>query len=248
MTGLNGQKILVGYSGVLTLAVVVALLSGFTGEGGSTRFDTITVQRINIAEPDGKIRMVLSNNRRFPGLIIHGREYPHEGRKADATAGVLFFDGDATESGGLTFGGKKDAQGKISRWGHLSFDRYDQDQMFTISAEDNGTSFGSSIQMLELPSWPIQEYLDLIDRIQHLPPEQQQAALDEFWKTHPKGNTRTVLSSATHPTTPGSNYNGLQLQDTSGKDRARLQVDGAGNPSLEFLDAAGNVTHRYPQN
>ena len=248
MTGMNGQKLLIGYSGVLTLAVVAALLSGFTAEGGSTRFDTITVQRINVVEPDGKIRMVLSNNRRFPGLMIHGREYPHEDRKARNTAGMLFFDADATESGGLTYGGKKDAQGNISRWGHLSFDRYDQDQMFTISAEDDGTNFGSAIRMLELPSWPIQEYLDLVARIQNMPPEQQQAALDEFWKTHPRGNTRTVFSSATYPATPGNNYNSLQLQDTSGKDRARLQVDGDGNPSLEFLDAAGNVTHRYPPN
>lgn len=36
---------------------------------------------------------------------------------------MLFYDAHATESGGLTLGGQKDAQGQTSRFGHFSFDR-----------------------------------------------------------------------------------------------------------------------------
>jgi hypothetical protein len=222
MRRITGQGFLVVYSGLLTAAVTVLFTSGFssTEAGGSQRFDTLTVQRINIVEPDGTLRMVLANNRRIPNIIIHGREYPDfNGRKASTAAGILFYDAQATESGGLTFGGRKDANGAISRFGHLSFDRYDQDQMFSIDATDDGTTHASSIRMIDQPNWPIQELLDLLERIQTLPPDQQQAEIAKFLETHPLGaGTRTILANDQQ----------------------------AGNPSLKFLDENGNVTHSYP--
>lgn len=128
----GSQKVLAAYSGVLTLVFAVTMLSGFVDQRGA-RFDTITVQRINVVEPDGTLRMVLTNNRRLPGVIQHGKEYPDfADRKGRTTAGILFYDAEGSESGGLTFGGRKDAQGNIDRFGHFSFDRYEQDQMFAI--------------------------------------------------------------------------------------------------------------------
>lgn len=38
----------------------------------------------------------------------------------------------------------------------------------------------------------------------------------------------------------------LELYDKHGVPRSRLQVDGAGAPSLEFLDASGKPTARLP--
>jgi hypothetical protein len=96
-----------------------------TSENRNPSFDTITVQRINVVEPDGTLRMVLTNNNRIPGVIVPGHEYADYGnRKPTTAAGILFYDAQATESGGLTFGGRKDSQtGRINRFGHLSFDR-----------------------------------------------------------------------------------------------------------------------------
>jgi len=39
----------------------------------------------------------------------------------------------------------------------------------------------------------------------------------------------------------------LNLSDRNGKPRLRLTVDSLGTPSLEFLDATGNVTSRLPE-
>ncbi|GFE84294.1 hypothetical protein GCM10011487_62940 [Steroidobacter agaridevorans] len=246
----HGHKLLAAYAGVLTVGVTAALLSGFTGDNMNPRFDTISVQRINVVEPDGKIRMVLTNNNRIPGLIINGHEYADYGnRKASTAAGMLFYDAQATESGGLTFGGLKNAQGQISRFGHFSFDRYNQDQMLTISAADDGTNHRAEIKMIDQPSWPIEEYLDLLDSIQHLPPAEQEQAIAEFFQTHPPGaGLRTLLGTQTYPTLPAESRNTLNLRDDQGRERARLTVAADGTPSLEFLDAAGNVTHRYPPN
>ncbi len=246
----NNQTFLTVYSGMLTLGLAVILLSGFTSGTNSPAFDTITVQRINVVEPDGTLRMVISNNNKIPGIIFQGHEYPDfTGRKGSTEAGMLFYDAQATESGGLTFGGKKDAQGTISRFGHLSFDRYNQDQMLTIDASDDGTNAASSIEMIDQPTWSMAEYLDLLVSIQNLPPDQQQAAKDRFFQTHPPGaGARTILDNVNEPGAPANNQNGLFLKDAGGKDRANLEIDSSSTPFLDFLDPSGTVTNRYPPN
>ena len=96
------QHVLLIYSGVLTVVLCVVLLSGASSRK-KTSFDEIDVKRINLVEPDGTIRMVISNRADFPGLIVKGKEYPHDRQ----TAGMLFFDDEGTENGGLIFGGAK---------------------------------------------------------------------------------------------------------------------------------------------
>ncbi|HYU16398.1 MAG TPA: hypothetical protein VEL05_10010 [Candidatus Acidoferrum sp.] len=243
----GSQKFLAVYSGFLTLVVTCVALGGFASPGRHATFDTITVERIDVVEPDGTLRMVITNNSRIPGIVLHGHEYAdYGGRKATTAAGILFYDAQATESGGLTYGGRRDADGNISRFGHLSFDRYDQDQMFTIDAADDGTNHASSVTMLDQPSWSIEEYLRLLDTIQDLPPDEQEARIDEFLETHPLGAVRTVLASENYPDLPSASQNALHIRDAAGQERTRLGVDADGRPTLEFRDQAGITTHVYP--
>jgi hypothetical protein len=249
MKKIDGQKLLVTYSGVLTLLVCAALVSGFTDSGNrNARFDTITVQRINVVEPDGTLRMVLSNNNRVPTIIINGQAYPDlTNRRGSTEAGIWFYDAHGSESGGLTFGGRFDENETIPRFGHLSFDRHNQDQMFSLDARDDGTNFRTSIRMIDQPNWPIQELLDLLVRIQNLPPEQQEAELNAFFQTHPPGaGTRTLLTSDNLPDAPAQNRNVLLFRDTEQTDRVRLGINATSDGSLEFLDAQGMVTYKIP--
>jgi hypothetical protein len=131
------DRFLAVYSGVITAALLFTVTNVTTGLAAPPKkvsFEEIDVTRINVVEPDGTLRLVISDKTRFPGLIVKGKEYPHD-RK---TAGVLFFDDEGTENGGLIFGGMKDKSGKVSTYGHLSFDKYMQDQVFTIDASDDG--------------------------------------------------------------------------------------------------------------
>lgn len=48
----------------MTLGVVWLGLSGVTAP--ATKFDTIDVQRINVREPDGTLRLTISNKARIP--------------------------------------------------------------------------------------------------------------------------------------------------------------------------------------
>ena len=53
--------------------------------------------------------------------------------------GLIFFNDEGTENGGLVFMGHKDATGKYSATGHLSFDQYNQNQVLYLQyADDNG--------------------------------------------------------------------------------------------------------------
>src|SRR5262249_56629978 len=91
------------YSGVLTAVLAVTFLGGLGTRPQKAKFDEIDVQRINVWEPDGTLRMVISDKAHFPGLIIRGKEYPHPRPQA----GMLFFNNEGTENGGLYLAGDK---------------------------------------------------------------------------------------------------------------------------------------------
>ena len=56
---------------------------------------------------------------------------------------------------------------------HLSFDRYEQDQVLSIDAQNYNDQSAVALRMWDRPSWSIVEYLELLDRIAGLPEEQQ---------------------------------------------------------------------------
>src|SRR5579872_3822414 len=72
-------KILVVYSTVVTTLLAIFVLTGFAAPRIS-RFDEIDVQRINVRESDGTLRMVISNQARLPGVIERGKEHPKADR------------------------------------------------------------------------------------------------------------------------------------------------------------------------
>ncbi|MEZ5428231.1 MAG: hypothetical protein R2747_18320 [Pyrinomonadaceae bacterium] len=123
------------YSGILTVVFAVTVFSGFS-TSKPKNFDEINVHRINILEPDGTLRFVLSNRNRFPGTYIKGKEEPRSDRP---TGGIIFLNDEGSETGGLIWGGSRDEKGNVKSHGHLSFDQYMATQVFAVSAfEEDG--------------------------------------------------------------------------------------------------------------
>lgn len=238
---LSSQRFLATYSGLLTLVFLFAILTGFARVEPKQTFDEITVHRINVVEPDGTIRLVLTNTANSPGIYIKNKEYPHpHSRKG---AGLLFFDEEGTEDGGLSYGIEKDHNGRvIGSNGHLSFDQYMQDQIFTIDAGRDGDKKYSILRMDDRGDYHIMDALEAVTRISKLPANQQQAELKKFQETHPGDHPRVILGRARD----GGSV--LQLKDTEGRDRIVLRVAPDGAPKLQFLDAAGKVLSELPQN
>jgi hypothetical protein len=232
----NGNRFLVAYSGVLTAVLALTLLTA-AEKSRKASFDEIDVQRVNIVEPDGTVRLVLSNKALFPGIIFKKKEYPHPNRK---TAGILFFDDEGTENGGLIYGGEKDKDGKVSAYGHLSFDQYDQDQVFTIDASEDGGYRKARLSIWDRPGYSIEELLALQDRIKSLPEDEQKAEYAKFFSGRQQAQPRVFL---------GKSDNGsvsLRLNDKQGRERLILEVTPEGNPIVRFLDQNGRETTRVP--
>jgi hypothetical protein len=63
-----------------------------------TTFATLTAQRINIVDPDGTTRLVISNSALFPEAKVRGRTYK---RSVHGPAGMVFYNANGTETGGI---------------------------------------------------------------------------------------------------------------------------------------------------
>lgn len=136
MNVLINQRFLTIYSGTLTLIFAVTVLYGFSAARRSETFDQISVHRINVVEPDGTLRMVISNRNKLPGIIVRGKEQPF----ARPQAGMLFYNDEGSENGGLIFSGRKNEKGEVvDSGGSLSFDKYGDNQIVQLAGVDDST-------------------------------------------------------------------------------------------------------------
>ena len=102
------MRFLKGYAfGATSLIIVLSILAFRRSD--NPHFKEIDVQRINVREPDGKLRMVISNSTLSPGPIAYGKPFGYPG---GSRPGIIFYNDEETENGGLTFGGKRDEIGR----------------------------------------------------------------------------------------------------------------------------------------
>lgn len=131
-----GRQFLVIYSAVLSTIFAVVMLTGASGHR-SQSFDEIQVHRINVVEPNGTLRMVISDKDRLPPVIVKGKERPEMGEPRPQ-AGMLFYNDEGSENGGLIFGGHQNEKGEVvDAGGSLSFDRYGAGQVVQLAGVDD---------------------------------------------------------------------------------------------------------------
>jgi hypothetical protein len=200
-------------------------------------FGTITVRRINVVEPDGTVRLTISNRADFPGAWRHKKEYPRPDRRQ--AAGMLFMSEEGTELGGLIWGAHQNPDGSIESHGHLSLDQYEENQIFALDAGQEGKEKFSRITIADQGDFPIEEKRNAVEEIDKLPSEKQDAAWRNFFATHRHDVKRLVLGRLPDRTV------GLTLRDENGKVRILLAVQADGKPVLRFLDDAGNVVREF---
>ena len=229
----SDQRFLAIYSGVLTIVFAVSVLCGFAALR-SQSLDQLTVHRINFVEPDGTPRLIISDRAEFPGMFMRGKEYPRPDRRD--VAGLLFMNDEASEMGGLIWAGLKDQDGKIQNHGHLSFDQYEQDQIFAIDSGREDQDRFSAIRIGERGDYPIQQAIDASSEINKLPKDQQAAEWKKFFTTHTGDANRTYLGRSSDKSAS------LRIKDEQGQDRIIIRVDAGGKPVIQFLDEGGKVS------
>lgn len=227
-----GQRFLVLYSGVLTAVFAVSVLGGFVAAPKKATLQELDVQRINVVEPDGTLRMVISDKARFPGAIVKGKEYTHERH----TAGMLFYNDEGTENGGLTFGGHKDASGRIvDSGGGLTFDKYEQDQLVQLIGMDDSGGHDAGLIVSDRPDRPITSELLEMAKIKAMPAAERDKLMQQRRQDAYYGANRITVVRGDDGVAK------ISLRDAHGHPRIVLGVAEDGTSSLQFLDADGKV-------
>jgi hypothetical protein len=211
-----------------TLAFTVLAVSAFRQAPEPTKFEEISVERINVIEKDGTPRLILSNKARFPGLIIKRKEYPHPRNQA----GMLFFSDEGTENGGLGTSVTTDAQGYRAS-GQIMFDQYNQDQSVGLSYQDANGRRSAALRVWDRGNIPIEEFYQMVQRVRAMPDGPEKTR--EMEKLSVGTATRLVAGRLPDSTSA------VVLSDAEGKPRLRLVVEAQGTARIEFLDATGKV-------
>jgi hypothetical protein len=238
MNLLSSQKFLALYSGVLTLVFAATVLGGFVVLRNPT-FGVINARRINIVEPDGTVRMTISNRADFPGGWLHKKESARPDRRE--AAGMLFMSEEGTEQGGLIWGASQLPDGTIENHGHLSLDQYEDNQIFALDAGQEGNDKFSRITITDQGDYPIEVKRRAEDRIGKLPEDKRDDAWTQFFATHRHDVNRLILGRS-----PDGSV-GLSLRDGGGKARILLSVQSDGKSVLQFLDEDGRVVSEFPR-
>ena len=227
------------YSIVITLVLGVI---AFTTVGQATqnqkqKFDEIDVERINIVEKDGKLKMVISNaERQHPGTI-DGRTLSRK-----RPPGLLFFNDAGDESGGLSFSGNQ-RDGKGNAGALLAFDRFRQDQTVGLQYGESNGQYSAGLRVWDRPEASLGPVIDKLSAIEKMADGPEKTAAMQALREMPAAMAaeRVMVGRDREQAAV------VRLADVKGRPRIKLYVDAAGVPKLEFLDETGKVTFSLPQ-
>ena len=227
-----------------TLILLIALGAYVWSARGYARVTLIEAERINIVGEDGRPLMALSNRQRLPGPTMNGKEYPPEvadGR--NLLAGMIFFNEEGDEVGGLIFNGFQREDGGHAALAHLSFDQWKQNQVLALQYNDNGRTRRAGLHAWDRPTdVGMDVQLDRGLRMLNATETERGALREEAVAERARGEygaQRLFVGSRDRVAQ-------VQLHDPDGRVRAQLYVDEAGVARLEFLDEAGEVVAAYP--
>jgi hypothetical protein len=234
-------RMLKGYAAVMTVVMIVLSVAAFHQPEQKSRFSELDVERINIVEPDGKLRMVISNRPRSTGPIYRGQPFGYAG---GGRPGIIFFNDEGSENGGLTLTGTRNANGRYTASSHFAFDQFDQDQVLYLQYSDNNGQRRAGLTVMDRADLNIHEFVLERDSINRIPDAAaRQAALERL--TAPRDGVPLQAQRVYVGRDAGKNAL-VNLSDVMGRTRLRMLVDSAGRARLEFLDESGRVTYSLP--
>ena len=224
------------YAVVATLCCAVLLLSAFAFQNKRQKFEEIDVERINIVEKDGKLRMVISNQERQHPGIVNGKIIKRSGPRSP---GMIFFNHLGDEMGGLVFG----ENGEKGHFGSITFDKVRNDQAigFRYVESDNGT-YQTGLELWQQPNLPSDVLGAKYDTVRKIPDgAERKAAIQAMIDKGELATGRLFLGKRR------DNSTALEMADMKGKPRIKMVVLADGTPELDFLDEAGKVIYSLPE-
>jgi len=220
-------------SSVLVVLATAAFRQGTT----SQRFDEITVQRMNVADANGTLRLVIANKDRMHPGVMDGKVID----RPRPVAGLLFFNDEGDEVGGLTITGQVRDGVRRANAG-LMFDQLKQDQTIGLTYSEGNGQRTAGLQVWDRSDKPLSELIEQLNAANRIADAtEREAAVRRIREAAPAGPRRVFVGKTADRTAS------VSLADAAGKPRLTLTVDAAGNPRIEFLDENGKIVDRIPQ-
>ena len=224
------------YAAAATFVCSALLLTGFrSAPQERTKFTEIDVERINVVEKDGRLRLVISNRERQHHGVVDGVTLP---RPNGRPPGIIFFNHQGNEAGGLVV----DENGGQGHFLSLTFDKSRQDQTIGLQhlESDNGSYF-AGVKIWDRPHNSLADVVRMYERVQQMPDGTARSAAMDTVRAQAFGPERIIIGRQRDRSAT------IELADAQGKPRIRLLVSDVGNPRLEFLDANGAVVESLPR-
>jgi len=225
------------YVVVSSLALVFLTTTALRQAGKPQNLGEITVERINVVDAYGTLRLVIANkDRMHPGVMdgtVIDRPRP--------VAGLLFFNDEGDEVGGLTITGQvRDGARRASAG--LMFDQLKQDQTIGLTYSEGNGQRTAGLQVWDRSDRPLSELIEQLNAANRIAdPAEREAAIKKVRDAAPAGPRRVFVGKAADRSA------NISLADANGKPRLTLTVDATGSPRIEFLDENGKIVERMPQ-
>jgi hypothetical protein len=223
-----------GYVAASLLVFVVLGVSAFTRAQAPQKMTELTLERINIVDADGTLRLVISNKDRMHPGVIGGKVI----QRSRPIAGLLFFNDHGDEAGGLTLTGR-DQNGRRAASAGIMFDQLGQDQTIGFDYSENNGRRTAAFKVWDRPDSPLSDVVEQLNAANAIKDSaERDAAVARVRANAPKAAQRVFVGKT------GERVATVVLADAQGRNRLALKVDPDGNASIEFLDAQGKVVQR----
>ena len=214
----------------LTLIVILLFFCVFKIFSQSISIDELTVKRVNIVGEDNNPRIVLSNEFRQHSGRMFGKDFP----KRDRPAGIIFFNNEGTESGGI-ISAVYDKNGKVNSGMSFTMDRFNNDQVIQIINNEQYENGEEKIQrgflVSEFPKgakfFNLHNEYEEIKKIANKEIKREKT-IDLLQREGAK--KRIYLGKSFN------NEAGLTLYDKLGKSRLKIFITGKGQPKIQYIN------------
>jgi hypothetical protein len=160
-------RLLRAWAAVSALPVVVLTATAFRQASAPARNrGEISVERINVVDADGTLRLVIADKDRMHPGVMDGKVID----RPRPVAGLIFFNDEGDEVGGLTYTGQEKGGERRADAG-IMFDQLKQDQTIGLSyTEKNGERrAGFEVWTACSPAGCFAERVDLLLQLRNAP-------------------------------------------------------------------------------
>jgi hypothetical protein len=230
-------RVLEVYAVVSGSVFLVLATAAWRQAAGTTRFEEVTVQRLNVVDANGTLRLVISNKDRMHPGVLDGKTI----NRPRPVAGLLFFNDEGDEVGGLTFTGQEQDGRRRANAG-MMFDQLKQDQTVGIEYSESNGQRTAGLSVWDRPDTRLSEVIVKLNEANAIQdPAARDAAVRAVRASAPAAPRRLFVGKTADRSA------GVTIADAQGKTRLTIKVDADGKAAIEFLDAEGKVIQRLPQ-